>query len=520
MRLKLFLIIFSLLFVNQVFAQNYGYVESALLFGNTRPGGSARIQALGGTQISLGGDYSSAFSNPAGLGMFNRSEFSITPGLSSNSVKTQFGGNTAEETSSRFQIPGFGAVFHVKPGNPDGQYVSGAFAITFNRVNDFNGSFGFQGENDESSIIQSWIDGAFGETTLQFDPGDPDAGIPAGRHYNSPVGLAYYNFLIGPASTLDDAFPDDEYFTDVQSNFEERTSTARQREEGDTEGASNQWSLAYGANFSDKFFIGGGIGIGTIRYESRQSFNEAYDDDPIFNSLSLQETMEARGTGINATLGAIVRPLPFLQLGLSYKTPTYYSIAETYEASLSSSWNNFDYYGNGEEILTNESASTDIVNSDYSLTVPGKLSFGATLISKRGFVSADLEYMNPANLRYKSEIDGISFSPENQQIKGTFKSVLNYRVGAEVRLDIFRVRGGFGTIGNPFKEDVEQKNMTFSGGVGVRLQNFYVDFALIHQQHESQYSPYVFYQYQDIPTPVVDITKRITTGMITLGLTY
>ena len=51
------------------------YAESALLFSRTNPGGSARIQALGGTQVSLGGDYSSAFSNPAGLGMYNKSEF-------------------------------------------------------------------------------------------------------------------------------------------------------------------------------------------------------------------------------------------------------------------------------------------------------------------------------------------------------------------------------------------------------------------------------------------------------------
>ena len=35
------------------FAQSY--VESALLFSRTIPGGSARIQAMGGSQIALGG---------------------------------------------------------------------------------------------------------------------------------------------------------------------------------------------------------------------------------------------------------------------------------------------------------------------------------------------------------------------------------------------------------------------------------------------------------------------------------
>ena len=41
-----------------------GYHEQALLFSNYNYNGSARIQGLGNTQISLGGDLSSALSNP------------------------------------------------------------------------------------------------------------------------------------------------------------------------------------------------------------------------------------------------------------------------------------------------------------------------------------------------------------------------------------------------------------------------------------------------------------------------
>src|SRR5688572_28001569 len=58
-----------------------GFVENALLFSRTRPGGSARIQAMGGAQTALGGDYSSALANPAGLGMYNRSEITFSPAL-------------------------------------------------------------------------------------------------------------------------------------------------------------------------------------------------------------------------------------------------------------------------------------------------------------------------------------------------------------------------------------------------------------------------------------------------------
>ncbi len=58
---------FALSICFQAFSQSF--VDNALLFSRTVPGGSARIQSIGGAQVSLGGDYSSAFSNPAGLGM-------------------------------------------------------------------------------------------------------------------------------------------------------------------------------------------------------------------------------------------------------------------------------------------------------------------------------------------------------------------------------------------------------------------------------------------------------------------
>ena len=52
----------------------FGYYRDALIFSqsNTAFGSTARIQAIGGAQVALGGDLSSISSNPAGLGFFNR----------------------------------------------------------------------------------------------------------------------------------------------------------------------------------------------------------------------------------------------------------------------------------------------------------------------------------------------------------------------------------------------------------------------------------------------------------------
>lgn len=482
------------------FAQSY--VESALLFGRTRPGGSARVQAMGGSQIALGGDYSSALSNPAGLGMYNRSEVTLSPGLSFYKTNADYLGESETASKSTFNIPGLSFMFHM-PMDKSG-FVGGTFGISLSRTNDFNRSTSYRGINDDTSIIDAFIDDAFGSTTDQFDD----------FQYNTPTGLAYFTYLIGPKSLLGPDEPDDEYFTDVKG-------IPDQREEIETRGASNQWSFSYGANYKDMLFIGGGIGVTSLRYKSQKIYSEVFDDDPVLNYLQLDESLDIRGNGINVTLGTIVRPVDFLQVGVSYTSPTYYEMTETYSADMSTSWKNFDYYGNGEIILNNESAQTDIVTSDYILTTPSKFSAGVAFLSKYGLLTGDVEFTNPAKAKYSSNISGISFSQENDDIKSVYKSTVNYRLGGEFRYKIFRVRAGYGVQASAYKKDFDIDNSikTISGGVGVRLQKFFADFALIQSKGNNLYSPYSFYVY-DLPNPVVDIEEKTLSGILTLGFTF
>ena len=55
--------------------------EDVLKFSWTSPTGTARNQAIGGAAGSLGGDITSLFTNPAGLGFYKTGEFVLTPGF-------------------------------------------------------------------------------------------------------------------------------------------------------------------------------------------------------------------------------------------------------------------------------------------------------------------------------------------------------------------------------------------------------------------------------------------------------
>src|SRR5882762_6442336 len=172
------LVLVGYVLFNSFAAEAQSYAESALIFSRIRPGGSARIQALGGTQVSLGGDYSSAYSNPAGLGMYNRSEVTLTPAYNTAQTSSDYLGNSMSSSQSKFIIPGISLVFHSDKSK--GALLSGTFGITYNRTNDFNRTFEYSGQNSANSIIDYFIADASGYDAHQFDSPGPNDNPPAG----------------------------------------------------------------------------------------------------------------------------------------------------------------------------------------------------------------------------------------------------------------------------------------------------------------------------------------------------
>lgn len=494
----------AMLLPGMVEAQSFS--ETALLFSRTKPTGSARIMGMGGAQTSLGGDYSSAYSNPSGLGMFNKSEFSISPGFNSANINSNYLNNSQSDSKTNLHIPSLGFVFQTEQDGRNG-FLSGTFAVTYSRTNNFNQNFSYQGTNQNNSIIDYFIEDATGQ--------QPNSFLSGGSNFNSPTGLAYNNYLIGEATLLDPNNDPTDYFSDVRID-----DFPFQKETVQTKGAQNQWNFSYGANFNDKLFIGGGVGFTTLRFESNKNYSEEFSGDPLFN-LNLNETINIRGSGINVTGGIIYRPIEIIQLGISYTTPTAYKFTDTYNASMNTRWNNWDYYQDGSRFLNSESESTDEVVSEYDLRTPSHLNLGASIFfQKYGFISADVEVVNYGGAKYSSNISGISYQSDNDKIKSLYQSTVNYRVGGEFRYESYRVRAGFNYMPDPFRTQqngISRDITSISGGLGYRAKKFYVDAAVILTQGKNSYRPYrVNTQF----SPLVALNNNTTLGMITLGFPF
>ena len=506
----------------QVTQGSFGYYIDANRFAQTIPtmGANARIQGIGGAATAIGGDISSASVNPAGLGYLKRSEITFSPSLSFlGSDATYNLGSTSlptEDAKLNFNFAQLGGAF-VLPSNNSSGYKGGAFSISYSRLNNFNRRISYEGNNSQNSIVDYFLNQADGIPWNSIFPGDEATDLLA---------LAYHAYLINEDFDFDTG-GQDTYYSIVP------ISPTLQRETIEYSGSQSQWNLSYGGNYNDKLFFGAGLGIQSFRYEEQKRYEEIVTGEPLdqnqeksLNNLTIGENLSISGTGINLTAGLIYRPIYAVRLGASITTPTYFSLNDTYNANLSAQYNNF-YFGNdnfGDPIVLNDrSRNTIDIESTYNLTTPLRASLGAAFfVGKLGFISADIDFINYESSKLLNPPQEFSFTADNQTIKNLYASTMNYRLGAELRLNTFYLRGGIGLYGNAMEEEFRPENTEafqtrISGGLGVHKKSFYVDFAVVQQANNSVYTPY---NLPDNTNPTIDIRNTTTNVVATVGFHF
>ncbi|MDH5599227.1 MAG: hypothetical protein OEY34_08880, partial [Cyclobacteriaceae bacterium] len=240
-------------------AQSQTFSEGAFLFSQTNNIGSARTMGLGGAQVSLGGDISLAYSNPAGLGMSNRSFYTFSGGFVGLENIATYENNPIPGNSTVVNIPQLGVAFH-KPGTDNSQnsFKGGTFAISYNQTNNFRQEIAYGG-NGNSSIVDFLLNRADGvlESDLMSD----------GDYFNDIIGLAYDVYLIDPEYYYEPTIPDGYYVSiAITPEFPYQTEFITNK------GSQREWDFSYGANFDDKIFIGFGLGFSSFKYSSTKVY--------------------------------------------------------------------------------------------------------------------------------------------------------------------------------------------------------------------------------------------------------
>lgn len=532
MQKKLFLIIVIIfLSANFIFAQidpnALGYYNDALRFSNTNYGGSARFQGLAGATTAVGADIGALNSNPAGLGLFSQSEFTFTPSLNiaNNQSNYSLADDKNQTQTAESKVTGnlnnFGIVIYTgKDEVEGGTWRGGSFGISVSRVNNFQNRISYQGRNNVSSKTDFYVESANG-----IRAGDLENLDLLNLEYQR---MAYYAYLVNPIDILENGNTDPEntgYYSFALGEDGSLLGAADQSEIINTRGSQYQWNFSYGGNFADKIFFGANLSLVTLNYLQDRIYKEKINFDantnqlfPALESFSELNENSQRGTGFNFSFGMIAKPTDMVRVGVSVVSPTFYSIKEEFSTTFDSNI----YFGNGG--LDSFSESTLPGEFSYRLTTPWRFNAGiAVFAGKYGFVSIDGEYVAYDGMKLNNTDDNSLFDADNRTIRNALQPTLNLRIGAEARLSYFRVRGGFGVQGDPYKDidDLDRKIFNFTGGVGIRKKDFYADLGVVYSTYQSYYQPYILNDINVSGTePLIQTKNNFIQAVITAGIYF
>ena len=484
------------------------YTADAVRFSQTDGGGSARFVGLGGANVSLGGDISSISGNPAGLGFYNRSSWAISPIFRYGEYNSTYEGNNTYNVGGNFQIPNMGIVLHNRFEEYAGsKWISGSFGIAINQNQSFYNNINYTGtvRQNENGLIYDFVE--FSLQPFLSDDGfvtynnltDLENDVRAVQDYSN---LAYFTDILNIYYLENDGVILDRYDYDNQTDSYSTESTL-QRENIDYYGGLTTLDLSYGANYNDKLYLGAALNVNFLNSRQVRRFTEIPDNN-ILNFLELNEENTISGTGAAFTFGAIFKPLRIMNLGFSYTSPTMISITETQNISLETYFLNDN---NFQREFINEVPS-------YSLRLPQKVSVGATtFISKYGFITADLEYVDYASARYSST-NG-AFNGDVPEVGNNLNSTFNLKVGAEGRLNIFRARVGYAYFDNPYK-NFNLNRQSISAGIGImKKDGFFIDATYRLSSFDNP--DFVAYSSSDMSSDVIRSESDISSFRLTIG---
>src|SRR6266487_2894623 len=83
----------------------------ALRYSFITQSGSARNQAIGGAGASLGGEFSTLFMNPAGLGFYKTNEFVFSGAYNLQKFKSTYKGELSSLSKNNFNAQASGILF-------------------------------------------------------------------------------------------------------------------------------------------------------------------------------------------------------------------------------------------------------------------------------------------------------------------------------------------------------------------------------------------------------------------------
>ena len=454
------------------------YHEDVFRYSRQNYQGTARSMGLAGAWGAVGADLSSASINPAGLGLYRKSEFMAAVSINSFSANTNYGGTESSDYRLGFNIPNFGIAItnlsQYKGKSATEGLVSYSFAFGVNRLSDYQQNIEFSGSNRNTTVGDFLAQSAAGRDSAAFLSSDYD---------NTLAALAWRVRLIdnnGSASS----------YASIQKLQADTNYFVNHFQQMKTRGRSSEWYVSGGMNLSNIVYLGASLVFQDVSFNSKTTLNEELTsstiNNNIYKSASIYQYVNTKGSGVGAKIGAIIRPLDFLKIGASYHTPVILNLTDYYRNELTM------VYSNGSSFTEPTEDREDYF--EYQIRTPSRYNVsGAVTINKFGLLTLDYEQVDYSS--GKLSADNYSYAKENSRVQSLYDKATNIRAGLEVKHNDLRFRAGYALLGSPFKStyisNEDGKRNLISAGFGwIYDQDYFFDIAVNRVSGKDIYAPY------------------------------
>ncbi|WP_372756207.1 OmpP1/FadL family transporter [Mariniflexile sp.] len=463
---KLNLLLIGILSVYSLSAQD---ISDALRYSQSEIQGTARFRALSGAFGALGGDMSAVSINPAGAAVFSQSHASFSLSNVDFNNDTRYFNGLTTSGNSNFDVNQGGAsfVFATRSNSPWRKFT---FGIAYERTNNYDDTWNAVGlnTNDDgnfsNSIASYFYDYANGVHLQDISLNGRYVEVAYNNIGNSygfkpqQAFLGYQSYILEPVTNDDN---NTEYYANVNAgDFYHDYLYA-------STGYNGKISFNFATQYEDNLYLGVNLNSHFINYNRTSSLLEDNSNGNLITEIDFDNSLSTRGNGFSFQLGGILKVSQEFRVGLTFDSPTWYTIEEE----------------TTQYINTNEAADDihyirDIVNvyPQYKLQTPSKITGSlAYVFGTQGLLSFDYSKKDYSKTKFKPTSDTF-FANQNTNITNTLTDAATYRIGGEYKVNQFSFRGGYRFEESPYRDGVTVGDLTgYSLGIGYNFGNTKLD---------------------------------------------
>ena len=488
--------ILLLFFVTSMNGQS---LQDILRYSSSDLNGTARYTAMGGSFGALGGDFGALCNNPAAGSVFEHTQFSITTSSIRNKTNATYFGSSYEAKNSDSEFDQVGFVLVLK-NTVESSWSKIGFAFNYQKTANFNDAFEADGYNF-TGVDEYFLNNAQGYELNNFQIRPDENKSDLYLYLGENVGFDAQQGFLGYQSFIIDATVDESTNTAYISNVSSGSEGYLHEYATQRSGGIKKYTFNFSGEYLNKYNVGININSHKLEYREVNDFYEDnYADRSTLNTFRFNNELLSFGEGISFQLGAIAKLNKQIRFGLSYESPTWFSITEETTQFVASN--------DGSNITI----EPDVINTypEYRFKTPSKYSGSfAYIFGQKGLISVDYTQVNFDKAQFDEPNDD-SLNKQNDVIIQNVNAAGILRIGGEYRFGNYSIRAGYINQGASLK-NFDNSSSSKSIGGGINFGGSSLDLSIVSSEFNGQQQ-----LFSNGLTDNIDLKKE----RFTVGLTY